>query len=286
MSEQDLAHYLVTSRPSAALDREPTTLLHSSLSAEWSQPHLSEIFDRGGFLTSSCGDMTAPPATAASEPSLRLLCTASRDLGPAQSHSDSDASTSASASRPGSSTLPYRLPTVTMSTSLSESHFHNVDLHGSHSPALHPLPTSLLRVNVNTKPRLPIQLPPLPLPHILTNDVSDDGNEGNLRRTRLLKRAFSDEEDEEEAKKRRCIVKEEPHHEHDALDESDEVEGDRADQDEESQGEDDDSGSSGSESSFDADDSGEFVSRRSITNTSSRSRPSRGVASPCRLAPV
>ncbi|KAJ6472031.1 hypothetical protein C8R45DRAFT_1164800 [Mycena sanguinolenta] len=181
-SEQDLAHYLATSNPnptqSQALNREQTLLHTTSLSGEWSSDSthsLGGIFDRGSSglmgMALSWGDMNAaiaspnpsPSAPAAASSSFSPPETTSTILKPynprgeyflassAAGESEADIwslthSESTDAADSDAGPLAYHVPTVTERPSPSLSSV----------PLSLPIPSSLLRVNVNTSPRVSI----------------------------------------------------------------------------------------------------------------------------------
>ncbi|KAJ7215205.1 hypothetical protein B0H12DRAFT_356404 [Mycena haematopus] len=183
-SEQDLAHYLATSNPSQSqpLNREQTLLHTTSLGGEWggnSVHSLGGMFDRGGGLMAmsmSWGDMNAAapspnpnpnPSVTGAVPSSSSPLEATEAIIkpynpsgeyflPNSSAGDGDGDIwslthSASGSGIGSESILYRVPTVTQKPTTSP----------SFAPISLPIPKSLLRVNVNTPPHVPIS------PHIV-----------------------------------------------------------------------------------------------------------------------
>ncbi|KAF7371259.1 Zinc finger protein MSN4 [Mycena sanguinolenta] len=194
-SEQDLAHYLATSNPnpiqSQALNREQTLLHTASLSGEWSSGSahsLGGMFDRGSgglmAMSLSWGDMNASPhpnpsAPADASPSSSPQETTSTILKPYNPRGEYFLESSAvgdneadiwslthceSAGAAGLDSVPraYHVPTVTESHSLSPSAV----------PLSLPIPASLLRVNVNTPPRVPIS------PHMRVDSVLPSAGAG------------------------------------------------------------------------------------------------------------
>ncbi|KAF7309367.1 hypothetical protein MIND_00307400 [Mycena indigotica] len=158
-SDQDLAHYLATSNHvlDGSMQRDSTML-----SSDWSVHSIGSMFERGGdHHQQSWGNLDPSPPTPLTAVSplagnALKLYSPHADYSLHQARRSSWSSSSQSLSNPASrrGSVSYQSPVIPESRRNSMSYQH------SPAPGLpplgHPLPSSLLRVNVNTSPRIPI----------------------------------------------------------------------------------------------------------------------------------